>query len=115
MWDNAGDSTIGNAQQTSQTRRWGLSLKDDWTPMNDFIDSMSTKVYYQHTEAHDRTYMPDSTTGTMETVYSDYDTDTWGMQTALAKTLGRHDLSAGFNASHQNPASVQPVADPKRL
>jgi hemoglobin/transferrin/lactoferrin receptor protein len=30
--------------------------------MNDYIDSVSTKVYYQHTEAHDWTYMPDSVT-----------------------------------------------------
>ncbi|WP_333498917.1 TonB-dependent receptor domain-containing protein [Kluyvera sp. CHPC 1.2972] len=112
VWNDSGSKTIGNAQQTSQTRRWGLSLKDDWTPMNDFIDSMSTKVYYQHTEAHDQTYMPDSFTNTMETVYSNYDTDTWGMQTALAKTLGRHDLSAGFNASTtktQRPFSQSPV------
>ncbi len=45
--------------------------------MNDFIDSASTRVYYQHTEAHDRTYMPDSFTSKMQTVYSNYDTDTW--------------------------------------
>ena len=98
-WDSSGNSTIGTANQTSQTRRWGLSLKDDWTPMNDYLDSVSTKIYYQHTEAHDWTYMPDSVTRRMQTVNSNYDTDTWGLQTALAKTLGRHDLSAGFNAS----------------
>lgn len=44
--------------------------------MNDYIDSVSTKVYYQHTEAHDWTYMPDSVTRAMQTVSSDYDTDT---------------------------------------
>ncbi|MCY3230795.1 TonB-dependent receptor, partial [Acinetobacter pittii] len=98
-WDSSGNSTIGTANQTSQTRRWGLSLKDDWTPMNDYLDSVSTKIYYQHTEAHDWTYMPDSVTRRMQTVNSNYDTDTWGLQAALAKTLGRHDLSAGFNAS----------------
>jgi hemoglobin/transferrin/lactoferrin receptor protein len=31
-WNSAGSSIIGNANQTSQTRRWGVSLKDDWTP-----------------------------------------------------------------------------------
>lgn len=126
-WNSSGSTILGDAQQTSQTRRWGVSLKDDWTPMNDWLDSMSSKVYYQHTEAHDRTYMPDSTTATMETVYSNYDTDTWGIQNALAKTLGRHDLSAGFNASttktkrpfNQSPVPsiyseiMQPEADSK--
>lgn len=52
---------------------------------------MSTKVYYQHTEAHDWTYMPDSTTLSMEMGLK-YDTDTWGITNALTKTLGRHDL-----------------------
>ncbi|WLI78703.1 TonB-dependent receptor [Kosakonia sp. H02] len=111
-WDSAGSDIIGKSEQTSQTRRWGVSLKDDWTPMNDWLDSASTKLYYQHTEAHDRTYMPDSVTGTMETVYSNYDTDTWGIQNALAKTLGRHDVSAGFNASTsktKRPFNQSPV------
>ncbi len=47
----------------------------------------------------------------MQTVNSNYDTDT-GLQTALAKTLGRHDLSAGFNASTsktQRPFSQSPI------
>nr|VUD31030.1 TonB-dependent hemin [Raoultella sp. NCTC 9187] len=111
-WDSSGNSVIGTANQTSQTRRWGLSLKDDWTPMNDYIDSVSTKVYYQHTEAHDWTYMPDSTALSMETVNSNFDTDTWGFQTALAKSVGRHDLSGGLNASTtktQRPFSQSPV------
>ncbi|MGM1329869.1 TonB-dependent receptor, partial [Klebsiella michiganensis] len=111
-WDSTGNSVIGTSNQTSQTRRWGLSLKDDWTPMNDYIDSVSTKVYYQHTEAHDWTYMPDSVTRAMQTVSSDYDTDTWGIQSALAKSIGRHDLSAGFNASTtktQRPLTQSPT------
>ena len=111
-WDSSGNSVIGTSNQTSQTRRWGLSLKDDWTPMNDYIDSVSTKVYYQHTEAHDWTYMPDSVTRAMQTVSSDYDTDTWGIQSALAKSIGRHDLSAGFNASTtktQRPLTQSPT------
>ncbi|WP_185930448.1 TonB-dependent receptor plug domain-containing protein, partial [Klebsiella spallanzanii] len=111
-WDSSGNSVIGTSDQTSQTRRWGLSLKDDWTPMNDYIDSVSTKVYYQHTESHDWTYMPDSITRAMQTVSSDYDTDTWGIQSALAKSIGRHDLSAGFNASTtktQRPLTQSPT------
>ncbi|QGV85125.1 hypothetical protein F7P05_23765 [Klebsiella pneumoniae] len=44
--------------------------------MNDYLDSVSTKIYYQHTEAHDWTYMPDSVTRRMQTVNSNYDTDT---------------------------------------
>lgn len=80
--------------------------------MNDYLDSVSSKIYYQHTEAHDWTYMPDSVTRRMQTVNSNYDTDTWGLQTALAKTTGRHDLSAGFNASTsktQRPFSQSPI------
>ncbi|MBD3699801.1 hypothetical protein IE989_16355 [Klebsiella pneumoniae] len=46
--------------------------------MNDYLDSVSTKIYYQHTEAHDWTYMPDSVTRRMQTVNSNYDTDTPG-------------------------------------
>lgn len=56
--------------------------------------------------------MPDSVTRRMQTVNSNYDTDTWGLQAALAKTLGRHDLSAGFNASTsktQRPFSQSPI------
>ncbi|NIY46035.1 TonB-dependent receptor [Cedecea colo] len=112
IWNSGGNSKIGDAKQTSQTRRWGISLKDDWTPLNDYIDSMSTKVYYQHTEAHDWTYMPDSITRIMETINSGYDTDSWGIQSALAKSLGRHDLSTGFNAGitkTQRPFSQSPV------
>ena len=115
-WDSTGESITGTAQQTSQSRRWGASLKDDWTPMNDWLDSASTKIYYQHTEAHDRTYMPDSfVPSVMQTVYSDYDTDTWGLSNALTKTLGRHDLSAGFNASTtktKRPFRQSPIVSP---
>ena len=115
-WDSSGSAITGTAQQTSQSRRWGTSLKDDWTPMNDWLDSASTKIYYQHTEAHDRTFMPDSfTPQVMQTVYSDYDTDTWGLTNALNKTLGRHELSAGFNASTtktKRPFRQSPIVSP---
>jgi len=111
-WNSSGSAIIGRAVQTSETNRWGLSLKDDWTPANDWLDRMSTKAYYQHTQAHDNTSMPDSVTYTMETVNSNYDTDTWGVNNELEKTIGRHDLSAGFNASTtktQRPFSQNPV------
>lgn len=115
-WDNSGNAITGTAQQTSQSRRWGTSLKYDWMPMNDWLDSASTKIYYQHTEAHDRTYMPDSMyPQVMQTVYSNYDTDTWGLTNVLNKTLGRHELSAGFNASTtktKRPFSQSPITSP---
>ncbi|MGP3593688.1 TonB-dependent receptor domain-containing protein [Vagococcus sp. WN89Y] len=112
-WNNASSAIIGQALQTTQTRRWGLSLKDDWTPANGWLDSLSTRVYWQHTEAHDRTWMPDIITARMQTIYSSYDTDTWGMQSTLAKSLGRHDLSAGVNVSlgkTQRPFRQTPIA-----
>ncbi len=61
--------------------------------------------------------MPDSVTRRMQTVNSNYDTDTWGLQTALAKTLGRHDLSAPVStpapSKTQRPFSQSPI--PQRL
>ncbi|MDF7680133.1 TonB-dependent receptor [Enterobacteriaceae bacterium ESL0689] len=111
-WNGSGSTILGRAEQTSQTRRWGVSVKDDWTPMNTFLDNMSTKVYYQHTEAHDWTHMPNVSTGTPEIDASSYDTDTWGIQTALMKSIDRHDLSAGLNASTvktKRPFSQEPA------
>jgi len=127
-WNRNGSTIIGNAQQSSYTRRWGISLKDDWTPSDAWVDSASTKIYIQRTQAHDATRMPDSTTRMPGNVYSSYDTDTVGIQHALAKSIGRHDWRAGFNASasktqrpfHQKPlpntrsAIMQPEADSKR-
>ncbi|MDF7758553.1 TonB-dependent receptor [Kosakonia cowanii] len=111
-WNRDGSAIIGNTQQGSHTRRWGISLKDDWTPLDAWVDSASTKLYFQHTQAHDRTWMPDSTTRMSGNVYSSYDTDTLGIQHALAKSIGRHDLRAGFNASSsktQRPFRQQPL------
>jgi len=111
-WNTEGSTVLGVAQQTSQTRRWGVNMKDEWTPMNDWLDTLSTKIYYQHTEAHDRTWTPDRVTAIRETIYSNYDTDSWGIHNELAKSIGRHDLSAGFNASiseTQRPFRQSPV------
>ena len=96
-WNSAGSAILGTAQQQSNTRRWGVSLKDEWTPYNDFVDTLTSKVYYQQTQAHDNTYMLTST-GSMERVYSDYNVNTYGFETQIAKTWGRHTLSGGLNA-----------------
>jgi len=95
-WNSAGSAILGTAQQQSNTRRWGISLKDEWTPFNDYVDTLTSKAYYQQTQAHDNTYMPTST-GSMERVYSDYNVNTYGFETQIAKTLGRHTLSGGLN------------------
>ncbi|MEZ2828156.1 TonB-dependent receptor domain-containing protein [Serratia liquefaciens] len=96
-WNSAGSAILGTAQQQSNTRRWGVSVKDEWTPYNDFVDTLTSKVYYQQTQAHDNTYMPTST-GSMERVYSDYNVNTYGFETQIAKTWGRHTLNGGLNA-----------------
>lgn len=95
-WDTSGNTILGTSQQQSNTRRWGVSLKDEWTPANAFVDSLTSKVYYQQTQAHDNTWMPTSS-GSMERVYSDYNVNTWGFETQLMKNLGRHELSGGLN------------------
>lgn len=100
-WNNSGDTIWGTARQQSNTRRWGLSLKDEWTPANAFVDSLTSRVYYQQTQAHDNTSMPSSATA-MQRVYSDYDVDTYGFEVQMAKMLGRHELSGGLNGSISN-------------
>ncbi|WP_455915756.1 TonB-dependent receptor domain-containing protein [Pantoea agglomerans] len=110
-WNSAGSSILGTSQQQSNTRRWGVSLKDEWTPANAFIDSLSNKVYYQQTQAHDNTLMPISTSS-QERVYSNYDVDTYGFETQLSKALGRHELSAGLNGrvtETQRPFREEPA------
>ncbi|KGT92100.1 MULTISPECIES: TonB-dependent receptor domain-containing protein [Enterobacterales] len=96
-WDTSGNTVWGTAQQQSDTRRWGINLADEWTPYNDFIDTLTTRVYWQQTQAHDNTYYPTSATA-YGTVYSDYNVDTYGFDTRATKNVGRHELSAGFNA-----------------
>ncbi|WP_034947233.1 TonB-dependent receptor domain-containing protein [Erwinia oleae] len=97
-WDSSGNTIWGTAQQQSNTRRWGISLKDEWTPANAYIDSLTSRVFWQQTQAHDNTFMPSSATA-MERVYSDYDVDTLGFDTQLTNRLGRHELSGGLNGS----------------
>jgi len=96
-WDTSGNTIWGTAQQQSDTRRWGISLADEYTPYNEIIDSLTSRIYWQQTEAHDNTLMPSSATA-WQNVYSDYNSDTYGIDTRATKTLGRHELSGGLNA-----------------
>ncbi|MEI2683780.1 TonB-dependent receptor domain-containing protein [Erwinia aphidicola] len=110
-WNTAGTAVLGDANQQSNTRRWGISLKDEWTPANAWIDSLSNKVYYQKTEAHDNTLMP-LDASSMQRVYSDYNVETVGYEAQLAKSIGRHDLLAGVNArlaDAERPFSQSPA------
>ncbi len=100
-WDTSGNTVWGTAQQQSDTRRWGINLADEWTPYNDFIDTLTTRIYWQQTQAHDNTFLPTSATQTGY-VYSDFNVDTYGFDTRGTKTLGRHELSAGINARLDN-------------
>lgn len=113
-WNNAGTLIEGDANQQSNSRRWGLNLKDEWTPANAWIDSLSNKIDYQNTQAHDNTLLPvaDSSPLRMQRVYSDYNVETWGYEGQLSKTLGRHDLLAGLNArlsDTERPFSESPT------
>lgn len=100
-WDTSGNTVWGTAQQQSDTRRWGINLADEWTPYNDFIDTLTTRLYWQRTQAHDNTYLPTSASQ-YGFVYSDFNVDTYGFDTRGTKTLGRHELSAGVNARLDN-------------
>ncbi|MDT8850572.1 TonB-dependent receptor [Pantoea dispersa] len=101
-WDSSSGNTIwGTAQQQSDSRRWGINLADEWTPYNEMIDTLTTRVYWQQTEAHDTTWLPTSASQ-YGFVYSDYNVDTLGFDTRASKTLGRHELSGGVNARVEN-------------
>lgn len=96
-WSTTGNTIWGQAQQQSDTRRWGISLADEYTPYNDLIDSLTSRIYWQQTQAHDNTRMP-SSAAARQTVYSDYNSDSYGFDTRALKNMGRHELSAGLNA-----------------
>ncbi len=111
-WNDEGSAISGTTQQQSNTRRWGVSLKDEWTPEDAYVDSVVSKIFYQKTEAHDNTYMP-ADIG-MERVYSDYNVHTFGGETQAGKTLGRHTLSGGLNARFtetERPFRQEPAPD----
>ena len=96
-WNSGGTAVWGTTQQQSDTRRFGVSLGDEWTPYNDLLDTLTTRLYWQKTESHDNTWMPSSATA-YKRVWSDYNTDSLGFDTRATKNLGRHELSAGINA-----------------
>jgi len=96
-WDTSGNTVWGTSQQQSDTRRFGVSLADEWTPYSDLLDTLTTRLYWQKTESHDNTWMPSSASA-WERVYSDYNTRSIGFDTRATKIVGRHELSAGVNA-----------------
>ncbi|HAB23383.1 MAG TPA: TonB-dependent receptor, partial [Pantoea sp.] len=96
-WDTSGNTVWGTSQQQSDTRRFGVSLADEWTPYNDLLDTLTTRLYWQKTESHDNTWMPSSASA-WERVYSDYNTRSLGFDMRATKIAGRHELSAGVNA-----------------
>lgn len=130
-WRRDGSSVEGTANQQNTTRRWSLSLKEEWMPFNALIDTADLKAWYQQTQAHDNTLMPALRMSpgqplTWERVYSSYNVNTWGTELALNKTLANHTLSSGFNARmtetqrpfRQEPSPriggiMQPEADSK--
>ncbi|MCL2898049.1 TonB-dependent receptor domain-containing protein [Brenneria tiliae] len=104
-WGNlpASDTIYGTAQQSSQTRRWNVSLKDRWTPVNNtLVDLVDSRIFFQNSESHDNTWLP-ATTGASahdnHRVYSDYNVKTYGLETRMVKGWERHEFSWGFNAS----------------
>ncbi|VVA46819.1 putative hemoglobin and hemoglobin-haptoglobin-binding protein 3 precursor [Serratia ficaria] len=110
-WNSAGSAILGTARQTSDTRRWSLGLKDEWTPYSDLVDRVETRLYYQKSEAHDDTYMPQSSSSWLS-VLSDYNVSTYGFETRMLKSLGRHDLSWGLNAKQsrtERPFTQDPL------
>lgn len=112
-WDTSGDTVWGTARQQSDTRRWGINLADEWTPYNDIIDTLTTRLYWQQTQAHDNTYLPTSDRQ-YGFVYSDFNVDTYGFDTRGTKVAGRHELSAGVNARLDNserPFRQEPAPD----
>lgn len=81
--------------QSSQTRRLGVSLTDLYTPEHfALFDSLSTKLFYTKTEAHDYT-ISDATTPT--SVWSNYDTNAFGLESKAFKEWSNHRISYGFN------------------
>ncbi len=102
-WDSSGAEVIGTSHQSGETRRLGVNLQDEYTPYNDWIDSLTTRVNWQKTQAHDNTLAPYDT-GVIGRTYSDYNTNSLGFSSELRKTLGRHELSGGVNAGLENTA-----------
>jgi len=99
----SGYSITGTSYQSSQTRRYGTSLEDLWTPDNfALFDVLKTKIFYTKTEAHDATYETPSTM-----TWTNNDTQTVGIDANANKDWGRHQFSYGLNA--RTTKSVRPL------
>lgn len=110
-WDTSGRQVLGNNQQQSETRRIGLSVQDEYTPLNRWIDRISSQLAWQKTQAHDNTYGPYSSANYGRT-FSDYNTDSLAAQVELTHSQGRHAFRYGLNASvtrGQRPFSQTPL------
>ncbi|WP_241586920.1 TonB-dependent receptor domain-containing protein [Rosenbergiella epipactidis] len=110
-WDSSGKAVLGTSQQSSQTRRFGVALQDEYTPLNQWIDQLTSQVYWQKTQAHDNTFGPSDTLVPTRTL-SDFNTNKFGFSSELAKTIGRHDIRAGLNGDMtrtERPFSQSPT------
>nr|WP_223881576.1 TonB-dependent hemoglobin/transferrin/lactoferrin family receptor [Affinibrenneria salicis] len=84
----------GTSYQQNESRRYGVSLADRWTPENNSVfDVLNTKLFYTKTEAHDFTY---ETTPTW--TWANYDTNTFGFESSASKEWRNHRFSYGLNA-----------------
>jgi hemoglobin/transferrin/lactoferrin receptor protein len=112
-WGSGTSTIYGRAEQTSQTRRWTGSLKDLWTPDNNLlVDSLETSIYYQQAQAHDATAVPVAGTVAAHTIFSDYNTKTFGLETKGEKTWLFNTFSYGLNGSiakTERPYRLDPV------
>ncbi|WP_241649659.1 TonB-dependent receptor domain-containing protein [Rosenbergiella collisarenosi] len=110
-WDSAGKAVLGTSNQSSQSRRFGVIVQDDYTPLNQWVDQLTSRVYWQKTQAHDNTVGPSATLVPTRTL-SDFNTNKFGFTTELAKTIGRQDLRAGLNGDFtrtERPFSQSPA------
>ncbi|MBT0724942.1 TonB-dependent receptor [Rosenbergiella sp. S61] len=110
-WDSSGKDVIGTSQQSSQTRRFGVALQDEYTPLNQWVDQLTSRIYWQKTQAHDNTFGPSDMLMPTRTL-SDFNTNKFGFSSELAKTIGRHDIRAGLNGEMtrtERPFSQSPA------
>ncbi len=107
VWDRFNKAINGEATQQNITRRWGAIIANEWQPA--LIDQVTSKVWYQQTQAHDATR---ETTRTSQESFSDYNVKSWGGDTRLDHQLGIHRLSAGMYGRDnraERPFRQQPV------
>ncbi|WP_415175756.1 TonB-dependent receptor domain-containing protein [Pantoea sp.] len=99
-WGTGTTTIYGRESQSSQTRRWTGTLKDLWTPDDNFLaDSLETSLFYQQTQAHDNSSVPEAGSVEAHRIYSDYNTRTFGFETKAEKSWLFNNFSYGMNAS----------------